>query len=155
MFTKEIMSQNIIHVTPDQSVLEAWDLMLANQIRHLVVMENKKVVGIVSDRDFLKVMSTLQKISIGETPISYQPHKIKDIMTWPVFTVKDETPIEDVIEEVLLQKVSAFIVENKKHEIKGIVTTEDFLIYLYKLIRIDKKKSKDTFSTFFQSNELY
>jgi len=48
------MSSNIIKVSPDNTTDEAMDLMIDNQIRHLAVMENDKLLGVVSMRDIVK-----------------------------------------------------------------------------------------------------
>ena len=51
---KEIMSKNIISVTPQCTKLDALDLMMENQIRHLAVMDEEKLVGVLSMRDLIK-----------------------------------------------------------------------------------------------------
>ena len=48
------MSSHIIKVSPDNTTDEAMDLMIDNQIRHLAVMENDKLLGVVSMRDIVK-----------------------------------------------------------------------------------------------------
>jgi CBS domain-containing protein len=50
----EIMSKNIISVTPQCNKIEALDLMMENQIRHLAVMDQEKLVGVLSMRDLIK-----------------------------------------------------------------------------------------------------
>ena len=50
----EIMSKNIISVTPQCTKLNALDLMIENQIRHLAVMDQEKLVGVLSMRDLIK-----------------------------------------------------------------------------------------------------
>ena len=51
---KDIMSENIISVTSSQTAEEALALMIENQIRHLAVMEEGNLVGVLSMRDVLK-----------------------------------------------------------------------------------------------------
>ena len=50
----EIMSKNIISVTPQCDKMDALDLMMENQIRHLAVMDQEKLVGVLSMRDLIK-----------------------------------------------------------------------------------------------------
>ena len=50
----EIMSKNIISVTPQCTKMDALDLMMENQIRHLAVMDKEKLVGVLSMRDLIK-----------------------------------------------------------------------------------------------------
>ena len=42
------MSKKLIHISSDTLPKEAADLMLENQIRHLAVMDDEKLVGVVS-----------------------------------------------------------------------------------------------------------
>ena len=51
---QEIMSKNIISVTPQCTKMDALDLMMENQIRHLAVMDKEKLVGVLSMRDLIK-----------------------------------------------------------------------------------------------------
>ena len=50
----EIMSKNIISVTPQCNKMEDLALMMENQIRHLAVMDQEKLVGVLSMRDLIK-----------------------------------------------------------------------------------------------------
>ncbi len=50
----EIMSKNIISVTPQCNKIDALDLMMENQIRHLAVMDQERLVGVLSMRDLIK-----------------------------------------------------------------------------------------------------
>ena len=51
---KDIMSSSIIKVSPNNTTDEALDMMIDNQIRHLAVMDNDKLLGVVSMRDIVK-----------------------------------------------------------------------------------------------------
>ncbi|MEE9611164.1 MAG: CBS domain-containing protein [Desulfatiglandales bacterium] len=51
----EIMSKSIVTISPDENVLEAVRLMGKLRIRHLVVKDDGKPVGILSLRDILKI----------------------------------------------------------------------------------------------------
>jgi CBS domain-containing protein len=53
---KDLMTPDVITVTPDQSTDECMALMTANRVRHLPVLENRGVMGIVSIGDVVEAL---------------------------------------------------------------------------------------------------
>ncbi len=74
-------------VTPDTSVYDAIKLMADVKVGALLVMEDGRLAGVISERDYTRKV-ILETRSSRETPV-------KDIMTAEVLTVTSEQPIED------------------------------------------------------------
>jgi CBS domain-containing protein len=61
---REIMTSPVIFVTPGQAVDECMDIMTRNRIRHLPIMENEKMLGIISIGDLVKWVVSEQEETI-------------------------------------------------------------------------------------------
>ena len=57
----EVMTKKLVTVTKDYKIDQCMEIMNEKRIRHLPVLENKKIVGIISIRDVLKIMMKEQK----------------------------------------------------------------------------------------------
>ena len=57
----EVMTKKLITITRDYKVEQCMEIMNEKRIRHLPVLENKKIVGIISIGDVLKIMIKEQK----------------------------------------------------------------------------------------------
>ena len=57
----EVMTKELITVTGDYKIDQCMEIMNEKKIRHLPVLENKKIVGIISIGDVLKIMIKEQK----------------------------------------------------------------------------------------------
>lgn len=79
--------QHIISVNPSSSVIDALEIMAEKNIGAVVVMENDKLVGIFSERDYAR-KGIVQGRSAKSTTIS-------DVMTPKVFTVEPDMTVLD------------------------------------------------------------
>ncbi|MBI5301693.1 MAG: CBS domain-containing protein [Chloroflexi bacterium] len=63
---REIMTTNVIYVSPEQTVEDCMALMTAKRVRHLPVLAQNKLVGLVSIGDVVKSLIANQEFLIGE-----------------------------------------------------------------------------------------
>ncbi len=122
---KNNMSHKLHTISEKETQAEAYKLMVNMWIRHLPVVDatGKSVIGIVSDRDLLKADSPT-------TPVA-------QLMTSPVKSFDINTPIRKVVEAMVADKVSAFLIMENE-EVAGIVTSEDMLTLLSHLLKEEK-----------------
>lgn len=63
-FVHEIMDKELITITPADKIDDCMELMSTKKIRHLPVIDNQKVVGIISMGDVVKAIIEIQKTTI-------------------------------------------------------------------------------------------
>lgn len=128
MKTKNAMTAKPLTLSPSSTVLDAYKLMREKSIRHLPVTDQLgKVVGILSDRDVQRAMNVSQPTPYMQQIRLNPEYKVEQFMSWPVFAVTEDTSLKKVAEEMLAQKVSAFVVEDHLHHLTGIITSDDIL----------------------------
>lgn len=109
MRASDIMTGNVITITPDADLAEAVSLMITHGISALPVVRDGAVVGILSEGDLLRRAETgtetrpsrwLQFVSsperLAHDYIRGHSRKVEHMMSQPVITVDAETPIADV-----------------------------------------------------------
>ncbi|HLV93247.1 MAG TPA: CBS domain-containing protein [Aequorivita sp.] len=126
----EIMSKDLITLSPKQSLYEAEKLFNRHNIRHLPVVENKRLVGMISRTDLLRISFTdLDESDEFDVPVVYEMFSIPDIMTrMPVFVEVDST-IKETAEILSRQNFHSLPVLDKGILV-GIITTTDLINYL-------------------------
>ena len=84
---KDVMSADVITITPNETAVSAAEVMSANGVSGIVVVDNGSVVGIATERDFLA------KISGKDTDLSRTT--VGEIMSRPVESVSPDVSILD------------------------------------------------------------
>jgi CBS domain-containing protein len=72
---REILSEHLVHVAPNQSIEECLRLMTDHRVRHLPVLEGEKIAGVISIGDLVNWVISAQGATIRqlETYISGSP----------------------------------------------------------------------------------
>ena len=63
---REIMTEKVLYVAPNQSLEEVMALMTEKRVRHLPVLENESLLGVISIGDVLREVIHEQKFMIGQ-----------------------------------------------------------------------------------------
>jgi CBS domain-containing protein len=121
------MSLKPITVDPETPMLDARQRMADARIRHLVVTEGSRVVGIVTDRDIrLNLASPATSLTVWELNALLAKLTVADIMTRSVIVIEGDRPIADAARLMLDHKIGALPVMDGG-QLTGIVTESDFV----------------------------
>lgn len=127
MNVSDLMTTSPITVSPETSVLEARQLMIDKRIRHLLITEGSKLLGIVTDRDIrLTLPSPSASLSVWEISYLVAGLIVASVMTKSLVIV---SPRQDGREAALLMldhKIGALPVVDGGRLV-GIITETDLL----------------------------
>ena len=125
---RDIMEKNVITIDINETANNAANQMKENDISFLVIIENGKPVGVVSERDFV------QKLCINNQNSS--DVKISDIMSYKFRWVNPTTKIEDAIQKMLNNNIRRLLILDVE-KLVGVITQTDLASYLREKLMID------------------
>ncbi|WNO11577.1 CBS domain-containing protein [Teredinibacter sp. KSP-S5-2] len=130
MFVADIMSKDVITVSPDHSLAEVASVFEVVKFRHLLVASNGKLEGIISDRDVVAHISPfLGTIDERESDRDLMNQKAYQFMSTEIITVDCETLVDSASILLLEHSISCLPVTYDDGSIAGILSWKDILQY--------------------------
>lgn len=131
MTVDAIMSHDVETVGPDVSLMEIQDVLRKRGFRHLLVVENGALLGVISDRDVLRAISPfLDTLSEEPRDVKTLMRPAREVMRADPVSVSPDTPIEEAASMLVEHTISCLPVTSDNNEIEGIVTSKDLLRHL-------------------------
>jgi acetoin utilization protein AcuB len=142
MFVGRRMTRNLITVTPDTNILKVKNLLKECNIDQVPVVEGKKLVGIITDKDIRNnSASPASTLSIHELNYLLSEMNAGEIMTKKLYTASPGTTIEAAARLINEKRVNSLpVVVND--ELVGIITTCDMLNVLLEFMGMDTPSSR-------------
>lgn len=135
MYIRDYMKSPVITVTPDTLLDDALRTMHQNHIRRLPVVENGKLVGLVTRHGLREAMpSPLVPLSIWGIHYQLSKMKVRDVMITDVITVTPDTTIQEVAALSEQHRIGTFPVVDNKGILVGILTGTDLLHLLVQML---------------------
>lgn len=117
----QAMTRNVICIKQDDTLQRAYDLMLEWEIRHLPVISDGRLVGIISDRDLLPQLS---KRELGRLA----GLSVFDIMSRNVLTVSPADTIWHVANLMSVNKIDGLpVTDGPDQRLVGLITSMDLI----------------------------
>lgn len=132
MKIEEWMVKNPITVTKDQSLQECVDLMKEYSIRHLPVVENQKLSGLVTE-------SSLREAFLASM---IEDLDLKDVMIRDPITITPDTEVEDAAKIIYYNKIGGLPVVDNDNRVVGIITVVDLVAAFIEIMGLLKSSSR-------------
>ena len=127
MKVKNWITKEVITISPEASVKEAFGLMKSMGIRHLPVVKGKLLKGIVTDRDLRRPKISDVFKSWDELYRINDDIQVEDVMASPAITIDEEASIKEAAQTMAQKRIGALPVTDSKGEMVGIITESDVL----------------------------
>jgi CBS domain-containing protein len=145
MLIREVMTKEVISVSPDSSVEQVAQLLIGNKIHGVPVVENGKPVGMITETDFFtkgsvtiylpQYIDFLKKgPASGKVPQGRDEKvglllntKAKDIMSSPCVTISSDEDVSEFFKLVREKKMISVPVVDHAGILVGIVTLADII----------------------------
>jgi len=132
---REIMTTELTTLEHDATLLDAALLMRSSGFRHLPVVKEGRLVGVLSDRDVHRASpSIFSNITPEEYNRLFETTPIAKVMAREPVSVSPETPVPDVVRLMHEHKFGSVPVVEGDQQLVGIVTTTDMLRVLSELL---------------------
>ncbi len=125
MLIKDIMTKKVVTVPSSMSLGDAKKLLKENKFRRLPVVDNGKLVGVVTEDRLDRVSPSSGAPLLWQVGYLISHTTLKDVMSKNVVTIDPEATVEEGVALAQSSKVGALIV-SRNDKIVGIVTTNDF-----------------------------
>ena len=123
----EFTTPGPVSVRPEEKLPNIWNIMQENGIRHILVTEGSKVLGILSERD----ITTFSQADY------FKNVEARDIMSSDLVTVSPDTQLFEVALVMSENKVGSAVVIDENEKFIGIFTATDALNALVEVLRGD------------------
>ena len=140
MLVKDWMSTNVITVDVQDTLQQAIKLSMENRVSLLPVLEEGKLVGVVTDRD-MKRTSPSDAALMDIQHILYHLSRLEvgAIMTRYPTTIPPDLTIEEAAAVLLNNKISGAPVVDEQGAIKGVITKNDLFRAMISLSGLSKR----------------
>ena len=140
------MSKKVITIETTSSMMEIAKIMNKNNISCIVLTENEKPCGIITERDYLSKIIIHDKKASDLSPVH--------VMSSPFITVSATTLVDEVAQTMLENKIRHVVVMDKGHPL-GIITITDFLKHINTIITNSDEYRKDLYESIFEEHEYW
>lgn len=142
MLVRKKMKRDLVTITKDERMTIAKKILQEKNIRHLPVVDGKKLIGLVTNMDIRKAeASPATSLEIRELHYLLDKIKVSEIMTRNVITIHPDTSVEEAATLLHDNKIGCLpVVEDGN--LAGIITENDVMEIFIQVMGLKEKGSR-------------
>ena len=130
----EYMTAKVVTVTPDTGLRKAFFIMKENSIRHLPVIKDNQLVGIISDRELRRPNWVDESHDISHVYFLDDNMSVSDVMIQKVLVLHTYDTLRKAVKLLLEHNIGATPVLDKTSNLVGMLSAVDLLRALNDMI---------------------
>ena len=136
MRVQGIMTVKVATIGMDDTIKTISEIFSKVHFHHLLVLEEEKLCGIISDRDLLRTTSPFLNTPNEQTrDIAILKKKAHQIMSRDVIAISKETEVAEAVDLMLEKNISCLPVVSSEGTVEGILTWKDILREMAKQLK--------------------
>ena len=130
----EYMTAKVVTVAPDTGIREAFFLMKEHSIRHLPVLEDKQLIGVISDRELRRPNWVDEAHDIAHIYYLDDNMSVSDVMIKNVIVLHTYDTLRKAVKLLLEHNIGAAPVLDKTADVVGMLSAVDLMRALEDMI---------------------
>jgi len=130
----ELMTRDLVTLKEDDDLVTGDDLLAENNIRHLPVVKDGKLLGLVSHRDLIRALARQERVPGAPSVL------VREIMTRGVETLKPKSAVREAIHKMLDNKFGCMPVVEDGGRLVGIITETDIIRLAGRLLEREERR---------------
>ena len=127
----QIMQDNPVSIDVNEPFSAAYRILSADRFHHLPVLEHRKLVGMLSTQDVLKLSYSLMQDEDGVDPaLLDRLFQIRAVMTQDPTAISDRATLGEAAKSLSAGGFHALPVVDQDHRLRGIVTSTDLINHM-------------------------
>lgn len=128
---KHYMTDEVVTIDPETTLLESHRLMGTKRIRSLPVLEKGELVGLVTRTDLMSSdPSRLASRNNQDVSVKILTQPVKKLMTQNVLTISPEAELTEAAQLMLDHKIHVLVVVDEMKKMVGIITESDLFLMI-------------------------
>lgn len=123
---RDWMTREVVSISPEALLPDAYDLMAQYKIRRLPVLENGRLVGIITFGDIRSARpSVANALSIWELNFALARLSVNEVMSKEPIAISENATIGEAAQQLLTHTIGSLPVLNNQGDLVGIITESD------------------------------
>jgi len=128
LYVRQIMTEKIVTVEMDDKLTVVREIFDHLKLHHLLVVENNKLFGVLSDRDLLRALSpNLGKLSETAKDAETLQKRVHQIMTRKPITLTPDAVVTDAVNLLITRNISCIPIVDEQFCPVGIISWRDVM----------------------------